>query len=72
MTLRTLTLAMLAVVPALGSVRADERIDLTPPLYREQVRPTVAVRPASEITTTPSLVRPSPAASRRTVEATAR
>ncbi|MGE8131679.1 hypothetical protein ACQKQD_32500 [Methylobacterium sp. NPDC080182] len=75
MTIRTLilaALAALAVVPALGSAVADERIDFTPPLYREQARPTAAVRQASEITTTPSLVRAAPEAPRRLIEAAAR
>jgi hypothetical protein len=72
MTMRTLILAALAVVPALGSAVADERIDFTPPLYREQARPTAAVRSAAEMTTTPSLVPVARQAPRRLVEATAR
>ena len=72
MTMRAFVLAALAVVPAFGSAMAGERIDFTPPLYREQARPTASVRPATEITTTPSLVRASSEASRRIVEATAR
>ncbi len=72
MTIRTFVLSILAIVPALGSATAGERIDFTPPLYREQARPTAAVRPASEMTTTPSLVRVSQEAPRRIVEATAR
>lgn len=72
MTIRAFTFAVLAVVAAISPATADERIDFTPPLYREQARPTAAVRPASEITTTPSLVRTSSEAPRRIVEATAR
>ena len=72
MTIRAFTFAALAVVSAIGSASAGERIDFTPPLYREQARPTAAVRPASEITTTPSLVRASAESPRRIVEATAR
>jgi hypothetical protein len=71
-TIRAFILAALAVVPDLGSATADERIEFTPPLYREQARPTAAVRPGSEMTTTPSLVRASQKAPRRIVEATAR
>lgn len=72
MTIRILILSALTIVPAFGSATAGERIDFTPPLYREQARPTAAIRPASEMTTTPSLVRVSPQAQRRIVEATAR
>jgi hypothetical protein len=72
MTIRTFTFAAFAVVSAVSSASAGERIDFTPPLYREQARLTATVRPASEITTTPSLVRTSPEAPRRLVEATAR
>ncbi len=72
MTIRTFVLATLAIVPALGSAVADERIDFIPPLYREQARPTATIRPASELTTTPSLVRAAPQAPRRVSEATAR
>lgn len=72
MSVRAVAFAALAVVSAIGSVNAGERIDFTPPLYREQARPTAAVRPATEITTTPSLVRTPLEAPRRIVEATAR
>lgn len=71
MTLRTL-LAALVSMQAIGSAIADERIDFTPPLYREQARPTAAVRQAAEMTTTPSLVGTSDEAPRPIVEATAR
>lgn len=66
MTVRTIVLAALAAVPMIGAARADESIALTPPLYREQARLTAAVRPASELATTPRLVPASPA-SRRVV-----
>ncbi|MGC5777349.1 hypothetical protein [Methylobacterium sp. NFXW15] len=72
MTIRAFTFAALAVVSAVSSASAGDRIDFTPPLYREQARPTASVRAASEITTTPSLVRAAPEAPRRLVEATAR
>lgn len=55
MTLRTFVLATLASATLTGSVLADDRTYLTPPLYREQARATAAIRPASELTTTPSL-----------------
>jgi hypothetical protein len=72
MTIRALLLAATVGVTAIGSATADERIDFTPPLYREQARPTAAVRQASEMTTTPSLVRAFKEAPRRIVEATIR
>jgi len=71
MTIRVFAFAALAVVSAVGSATAGDRIDFTPPLYREQARSTAAVRTASEITTTPILVRTSSEAPRRIVEATA-
>jgi hypothetical protein len=55
MTTRSLALAVLALTTLTGTVMADDRINLTPPLYREQARSTAAVRPASELNTTPSL-----------------
>jgi hypothetical protein len=55
MTTRSLVLAVLASATLTGTVMADDRINLTPPLYREQARSTAAVRPASELNTTPSL-----------------
>ena len=72
MSVRAFSFAVLAIVSAIGSANAGERIDFMPPLYREQARPTAAVRAASEITTTPSLVQTSSEAPRRIVEATAR
>ena len=55
MTTRSLVLAVLASATLTGTVMADDRINLTPPLYREQARSTAGVRPASELNTTPSL-----------------
>ncbi|GJD37406.1 hypothetical protein [Methylobacterium aerolatum] len=69
MTIRTILLAAAATVAAIGTAAADERIDLTPPLYREQARPTAAIRPASELTTTPIVVRQAPVAPRQVSEA---
>ena len=57
-TFRTLVLATRAATTLAGAVRADERSYVTPPLYREQARVTATVRPASELTTTPSIVAP--------------
>ncbi|MGX5776927.1 hypothetical protein [Methylorubrum zatmanii] len=54
-TIQILALAALTSVTVAGSAIADERIHLTPPLFREQARVTAAVRPASELTTTPQL-----------------
>lgn len=56
MAIRTFILAALAVVPMIGTARAGEAINLTPPLYREQARTTAAAHPASELATTPRLV----------------
>jgi hypothetical protein len=56
MTIRTIVLATLAAVPMIGTALADEHINITPPLYREQARATATVRTASELATTPRLV----------------
>jgi hypothetical protein len=56
MTIRTVVFAGLAVIPTIGSAMADERINLTPPLYRDQARTTATVRSVSELATTPRLV----------------
>jgi len=55
MTIRTFALATLASIVLTGAAAADERINVMPTLYRDQARVTAAVRPASELTTTPSL-----------------
>ncbi|TXN00061.1 hypothetical protein FV242_23345 [Methylobacterium sp. WL64] len=56
MTVRTFVLAALAVIPMISTALADERVHLTPPLYREQARVTATVHSASEMTTTPRIV----------------
>ncbi|GJE17385.1 hypothetical protein [Methylobacterium marchantiae] len=68
MTVRTLVLAALASATLVGTAIADERITVTPTLYREQARATAAVRPASELTTTPSLTPRAPATRRIVAE----
>lgn len=60
-TIQLLALAAFASATVMGSAIADERINFTPPLYREQARATAAVRPASELTTTPNLTAAAPA-----------
>ena len=72
MTNRTFIVAAFASATIAGSATADERITLTPTLYRDQARATAAVRPASELTTTPRLVPAAPANQRVLAEATAR
>ena len=68
-TFRTLVLATLAATTLAGAVRADERSYVTPPLYRAQARVTATVRPASELTTTPSLTPGAPETRRIVAEA---
>ncbi|WP_027171681.1 hypothetical protein [Methylobacterium sp. 10] len=68
MTIRSLVLAALASATLVGTATADERITITPTLYREQARVTAAVRPASELTTTPSLTSRAPATRRIVAE----
>ena len=51
-TIQLLALAALTSAATLGTAVADDRLHLTPPLYREHARTTAAVRPASELTTT--------------------
>lgn len=72
MTARSFILAAFATVTIVGSAVADDRINLTPTLYRDQARTTAAVRPASELTTIPRLVPAAPANPRIVAEATAR
>lgn len=72
MTIRIFALAALASVTLVGSATAGDRIDLTPPLFREQARATATVRPASELTTTPSLTPAAPRPPHVVAEATAR
>ncbi|CAO4148037.1 hypothetical protein [Methylorubrum aminovorans] len=68
-TIQLLALATLASVTAASSAVADERIHLTPPLFREQARSTASVRPASELTTTPHLTAAAPASRKVVAEA---
>jgi hypothetical protein len=70
MTFRTIVLAAFATASLANTALADDRIFLTPPLYREQARATATLRPASELTTTPSLTQRVPA-TRRSVAETA-
>ncbi len=72
MTVRTFILAAFASAAMAGSAMADEAINLTPTLYRDQARATAAVRPASELTTTPRLVPAASVNPRIVTEATAR
>jgi len=69
MTMRTFILATLTAVTVAGPAVADDRINLTPTLYRDQARATAAVRPAAELTTTPRLVPAAPAQPRVVAEA---
>lgn len=68
MTTRSLILAalasVLASVPTICSALADEAINLTPPLYREQARVISTTRPATELATTPRLVPAAPTTTR--------
>ena len=68
-TIQLLALAALASAAAAGTAMAEDRINLTPPLYREQARVTAAVRPNAEMNTTPSLTVAAPAAPRVVAEA---
>ena len=72
MTIRTFALATMASIVLTGAAAADERINVTPTLYRELARATAAVRPASELTTTPSLTPQTPTARRVVADASAR
>ncbi|WP_336491594.1 hypothetical protein [Methylobacterium nigriterrae] len=69
MTIRTLVLAALASAILAGTAMADDRLNVTPTLYREQARATAAVRPASELTTTPALTARAPTTRRVVAEA---
>lgn len=64
LTLAVITSATFAAETAV----AGDLIHLTPTLYREQARATAAIRPASELTTTPSLTPRSPAPPRVVAE----
>lgn len=61
--MRTIILLASAVLTSASfasTAMADDRLHLTPPLYREQARATQQTRSPSDLTTTPQLV---PAAS---------
>jgi hypothetical protein len=51
-----LALTVFAAVLITGSAHADDRVHVTPPLYREQARATQQVRHVSDLTTTPQPV----------------
>lgn len=70
MSIRFFTISALAVTAFAGAAIADERTNLTPPLYREQARATANVRPVSEMITTPSLTKAGSVASHVEVETT--
>jgi hypothetical protein len=71
--MRTIQLAVMSVLASAAlaaPVRADDTINVTPPLYREKVR-TSPVRPAAELATTPQPVAAAPVAPRFVAEAAA-
>ncbi|PXW50298.1 hypothetical protein [Methylobacterium sp. B4] len=70
-TMRLLTLTVLATVTVAGSAIADETVNVTPPLFREQARATASVRPASELTTTPHVTVAAPATRKVVADAAA-
>ena len=70
MSMRAFALSALAFTTFAGAAMADERTNLTPPLYREQARATANVRPVSDLTTTPCLTKASSVVSRAEVETT--
>ena len=70
-TMQLLSLVALASVAVANSAVADESINLTPPLFREQARATASVRPASELTTTPHITVAAPANRKIVADATA-
>ena len=62
-TILSLASAALASSAAfMGAAAADDRLHLTPPLYREQARAAQQVRPAGDLTTTPQPVAVPPGA----------
>ncbi|BAU89662.1 hypothetical protein MPPM_1057 [Methylorubrum populi] len=70
-TMRLLTLTFLATVTVAGSAVADEAVNVTPPLFREQARATASVRRASELTTTPHVTVAAPATRKVVADAAA-
>jgi len=71
----THALALIAFASAsvsAGAAMADESLNLTPPLYREQARTSQQTRSVSDMTTTPQPVAATkPIAPRRVVEVVA-
>ncbi|MGH1573062.1 hypothetical protein ACRAWG_23295 [Methylobacterium sp. P31] len=65
-TILMLASAALASAALHGPAAAEDRLHLTPPLYREQARATQQVRTIRDLTTTPQPVAP-PARDVRTV-----
>ncbi|TXN17288.1 hypothetical protein FV219_00605 [Methylobacterium sp. WL122] len=70
MSIRSVVFGALAFATVTGTAMADDRTNLTPPLYREQARATANVRPVSDLTTTPSLTSASAVVSQVEVETT--
>lgn len=70
MSIRSIAFGALALATLSGAAIADERTNLTPPLYRDQARATASVRPVSELTTTPSLTQAGSVASHDEVATT--
>ncbi|MCJ2052552.1 hypothetical protein [Methylobacterium sp. J-070] len=67
-TILILASAAFASAAVSGSAAADDRLHLTPPLYREQARDIRQIHPMDELTTTPQPVS-APVTRRSTVSA---
>jgi hypothetical protein len=65
------SLALAAAVLAATPVAAEDRVHVTPPLYREHARATQQVRAAAELKTIPQPVAPVMAGGRTLVQASA-
>ncbi len=63
--------AFAAATLAAGVASADDHFHVTPPIVRDQARPTQVVRPAGELTVVPQPVAATPA-TRRVSAATAK
>ncbi|MEE7489355.1 hypothetical protein [Methylobacterium oryzae] len=70
-TILILASAALTSAAFTGLATADDRLHLTPPLYRDQVRPAQQVRAIHDLTTTPQPVA-AQAAGNRTVSSLGR
>ncbi|KAA0125047.1 hypothetical protein CIW48_04780 [Methylobacterium sp. P1-11] len=70
-TILILASAALTSAAFTGLAAADDRLHLTPPLYRDQARPTQQVRVIHDLTTTPQPVA-APASVGRTVSSLSR